>query len=50
MIGRNKRFLKKALYNENSFNSNDLILKNIIIILSFNVNIIFKTLLKDNSL
>ena len=50
MIDRNKRFFKKALYNKNNLNSNDLILKNIIIILNFNVNIIFKALLKDNNL
>ena len=43
MIDRNKRFFKKALYNNNNnFNFNDLILKNIIIVLSFNINIIFK--------
>ena len=47
---RNKRFFKKVLYNKNDFNFNNLILKNIIIILSFNINIIFKTLLKDNNL
>ena len=50
MINRNKRLFKKVLYNKNNFNFNDLILKNIIIVLSFNVNIIFKTLLKNNNL
>ena len=50
MIDRNKRFFKKVLYNKNNLNFNDLILKNVIIILSFNVNIIFKTLLKNNDL
>ena len=50
MIGRNKRFFKKVLYNKSNFNFNDLILKNVIIVLNFNVNIIFKALLKDNSL
>ena len=50
MIDRNKYFFKKALYNKNNSNFNDLILKNVIIVLSFNINIIFKVLLKDNSL
>ena len=50
MIDRNKRFFKKVLYNKNNFNFNDLILKNVIIVLSFNINIIFKVLLKDNNL
>ena len=50
MIDYNKYFFKKVLYNKNNLNFNDLILKNVIIILSFNINIIFKTLLKDNNL
>ena len=50
MINRNKYLFKKALYDDNNLNSNDLILKNIIIILSFNINIIFKAFLKDNNL
>ena len=50
MIDYNKRFFKKALYDNNNLNSNNLVLKNIIIVLSFNINIIFKTFLKDNSL
>ena len=50
MIDRNKYFFKKTLYNKNNFNFDDLILKNIIIVLSFNINIIFKALLKNNSL
>ena len=50
MIDRNKPsfFLKKN--DNNKLNSNGLILKNIIIILHFNINIIFKALLKDNNL
>ena len=50
MVDCNKRFFKKNLYNKNNLNSNNLILKNVIIVLSFNINIIFKTLLKDNNL
>ena len=50
MIDRNKYFFKKTLYNKSSFNSDDLILKNVIIVLNFNINIIFKALLKNNNL